>query len=34
MIALDAGANRSLFLDALNPNYEAHIMTVSLRMGW
>ncbi|HCK85081.1 MAG TPA: hypothetical protein DHW63_11370 [Hyphomonadaceae bacterium] len=34
MIALDAGANRSLFLDALNPNYEAHIVTVSLRMGW
>lgn len=34
MIALDAGANRSLFLDALNPNYDAHIITISLRMGW
>lgn len=34
MIALDAGANRSLFLDALNPNYEAHIITVSLGFKW
>jgi hypothetical protein len=34
MIALDAGANRSLFLDALNPNYEAHIVTMSLGFKW
>ena len=34
MIALDAGANRSLFMDALNPNYTAHIVTVSLRLSW
>jgi MtrB/PioB family decaheme-associated outer membrane protein len=34
MIALDTGANRSLFLDALNPNYEAHIVTLSLGFKW
>ncbi|MGB7209193.1 MAG: MtrB/PioB family outer membrane beta-barrel protein, partial [Pyrinomonadaceae bacterium] len=34
MIALDAGANRSIFLDALNPNYDAHIITLSLGFKW
>ncbi len=34
MIALDAGANRSLFLDALNPNYDAHIVSLRLDLKW
>jgi hypothetical protein len=34
MIAIEAGANRSLFLDALNPNYDAHIVSLRLDFKW
>jgi MtrB/PioB family decaheme-associated outer membrane protein len=34
MIAIDAGANRSLFLAALNPNYDASLVTLEFGFAW
>lgn len=34
MIALDAGASRSLFLDALNPNYTANVVSLRVGLKW
>lgn len=34
MVGVDSGANVSLFMAALNPNYEANIVTVELGFAW
>jgi hypothetical protein len=34
MVAVDDDANQSLFLAAINPNYDASLVTVEFGIAW